>query len=85
MLFRSVGIDANGIHMEDLQQSGATVVHVSPSHHFPTGTVTPIHRRQELLAWARELPGRYIIEDEYDSEFRFAGKPIPTFYSIDHS
>lgn len=43
----------------------------------------PIGRRQELLAWAGEVKGRYIIEDDYDSEFRFTGRPLPTLQSID--
>ena len=54
-----------------------------PSHHFPTGIVMPIGRRYELLSWASESPDRYIIEDDYDSEFRLTGKPIPTLSSID--
>ena len=67
----------------ELRASGADVVHLSPSHHFPTGVVMPIGRRQELLAWAGEVKGRYIIEDDYDSEFRFTGRPLPTLQSID--
>ena len=65
-----------------LRSSGATAAHLSPSHHYPTGLVTPIGRRQELLAWARDT-GAVIIEDDYDSEFRFTGRPIPTLQSID--
>ena len=59
------------------------IVHISPSHHFPTGIVTPIGRRYGLLSWAAEKDGRYIIEDDYDCEFRFMGKPIPSLQSID--
>ena len=59
------------------------IVHISPAHHFPTGIVMPIKRRQELLRWAVQEDGRYIIEDDYDSEFRFTGRPIPTMQSID--
>jgi len=61
----------------------AQVLHISPSHHFPTGLVTPLARRQALLAWAKEAPGRYIIEDDYDSEFRFDAHPMPTLQSMD--
>ncbi len=61
----------------------AEVLHISPSHHFPTGLVTPLVRRQALLAWARETPNRYIIEDDYDSEFRFSAHPMPTMQSLD--
>lgn len=60
----------------------ARVLHISPSHHFPSGIVTPIARRQELLSWALEKNG-YIIEDDYDSEFRFHAHPLPTLYSLD--
>ncbi len=80
-----IGQDAQGIRMEELRGSGATAVHISPAHHYPTGAVMPIARRQELLRWAGEREERYIIEDDYDSEFRFAGKPIPTLQSVDES
>ena len=59
------------------------MVHISPSHHFPTGIVTPISRRYELLGWAAASANRYIIEDDYDSEFRLTGKPIPSLQSMD--
>ena len=60
----------------------AQVLHISPAHHFPTGIVTPVGRRQELLRWAREQEG-FIIEDDYDSEFRFDAHPMPTMMSLD--
>lgn len=59
------------------------MVHISPSHHFPTGIVTSISRRYELLGWAAASTDRYIIEDDYDSEFRLTGKPIPSLQSMD--
>jgi len=83
--FCTVGMDQYGIHMEELEKSGSQIAHITPSHHFPTGIVTPVSRRYELLAWAARAEGRYIIEDDYDSEFRLAGRPIPTLQSIDHS
>ena len=73
----------NGISIEELVKQGVQVAHTSPSHHFPTGVVTPISKRYELLGWAAKDDSRYIIEDDYDSEFRFVGKPIPTLQSID--
>ncbi len=76
-------MDDEGILPEALEN--ADVVHISPSHHFPTGVVTPIRRRQALLEWANAKPGRYLIEDDYDSEFRFTGRPIPTLQSIDQN
>ncbi|MBQ4550324.1 MAG: PLP-dependent aminotransferase family protein [Oscillospiraceae bacterium] len=62
----------------------AQVLHCSPSHHFPTGIVTPAPRRRQLLRWAEAAPGRYIIEDDYDSEFRFHAHPVPALLAMDH-
>lgn len=76
-------LDCDGIVIGDLEKSGADLVHISPNHHFPTGITMPASRRYQVLAWANEAPGRYIIEDDYDSEFRSSGKPIPTLFSID--
>ena len=80
---RRIGLDDAGLSARELRKSGADVVHISPSHHYPTGIVMPIGRRQELLRWAGEQEGRYILEDDYDSEFRFIGRPIPTMFSAD--
>ena len=78
-----IGMDESGIDIKTLESSGADILHISPSHHFPTGIVTPISRRYEILSWASKSPDRYIIEDDYDSEFRLLGKPIPSLQSID--
>ncbi|MBP3673812.1 MAG: PLP-dependent aminotransferase family protein [Oscillospiraceae bacterium] len=78
----SAPMDASGVRPDCLGQ--ADVLHISPSHHFPTGLVTPVQRRQELLGWA-EAAGRYIIEDDYDSEFRFDAHPMPTMQSLDRN
>lgn len=78
-----IPIDDKGIDVEALEKSEGDVLHISPSHHFPTGIVTPISRRYELLSWASKSKERYIIEDDYDSEFRLLGKPIPSLQSID--
>lgn len=80
-----IGMDEEGIRIDELEAKAVDVIHVSPSHHFPTGHVTPISRRYELLAWASRGEGRYIIEDDYDSELRLGGKMIPTLQSIDAS
>lgn len=82
---RRIGLDERGLSARQLRQQGADVVHISPSHHYPTGIVMPIARRQELLRWAGEQEGRYILEDDYDSEFRFVGRPIPTLFSADEN
>ena len=76
-------IDDSGISVDSLHKSGADIAHISPNHHFPTGITMPANRRYEVLAWANEEAGRYIIEDDYDSEFRTNGKPLPTLFSID--
>ena len=81
--YQYVDIDRYGISAEALEQKQIDVIHTSPSHHFPTGIVMPISRRYELLGWAAKAEGRYIIEDDYDSELRLTGKPIPTLQSID--
>lgn len=78
-----VNMDDKGIMADELRMSGADIVHISPTHHFPTGITMPVSRRYELLVWANEAEGRYIIEDDYDSEFRLNGKPIPPLQSID--
>lgn len=79
----AVAMDRAGVRPDLLQASGADVLHLSPSHHFPTGIVTGAPRRHELLSWAYERKERYLIEDDYDSEFRFVGRPLPTLMSCD--
>jgi GntR family transcriptional regulator/MocR family aminotransferase len=83
--WKYIDIDENGIIVDKLYESGASVVHVSPAHHFPTGCIMPISRRQQLLEWALEDADRYIIEDDYDSEFRFSHRPIPAIQSLNHN
>jgi len=79
----SAPLDDRGVRPDGLQT--AQVLHISPSHHFPTGLVTPLARRKALLHWVNEAPDRWIIEDDYDSEFRFAAHPLPTMQSLDSS
>lgn len=73
----------DGIDTDYLRKIKADIIHISPSHHFPTGVITSISKRYSLLEWASQSPDRFIIEDDYDSEFRLSGKPIPSLYSID--
>ena len=75
----SAPMDALGVRPESLEN--AQVLHCSPSHHFPTGLVTPVSRRLELLNWAKGGE-RWIIEDDYDSEFRFDAHPMPAMQSL---
>ena len=79
------GMDDRGIIPEKLSELGADIVHISPTHHFPTGITMPVARRFELLGWASGADERYIIEDDYDSEFRTGGKPLPTLFGMDGS
>ena len=87
--FRGMTIDPEqivvgaGIIPQKLEESEAEILHITPSHHFPTGVVMPVSRRYEFLSWASKGESRYIIEDDYDCEFRLAGRPIPTLQSID--
>lgn len=81
---RPVPLDCQGMDPEALAASGAMAAHISPAHHYPTGLVTPIGRRHALLRWAEASDG-FIIEDDYDSEFRFTGRPIPALRSIDRT
>jgi GntR family transcriptional regulator/MocR family aminotransferase len=74
-----MALDESGAVCTDTE---ADVLHISPGHQFPTGIVMPIVRRRQLMAWAAE-GDRWIIEDDYDSEFRFSGTIVPTMYSMD--
>ena len=75
-------IDAHGLNADLLQQTNANLVYVTPSHQFPTGAVMPVGRRAVLLQWASSQPERYIIEDDYDSEFRFDLRPLPSLQGM---
>lgn len=76
-----IGVNEEGVCCEEVEQSGANVLHVSPSHQFPTGAVIPVSGRARLISWANSCGG-YIIEDDYDSEFRLVGKPLQCAYSL---
>ncbi len=78
-----VAMDSQGMRADALEESGAQLAYVMPSHQFPTGTVMPIARRAELLGWAGAREDRYLIEDDYDSEFRYRGKPVPCLQASD--
>lgn len=80
---RHIPLDDAGLSVRELEKSGADIVHISPAHHYPTGIVMPIRRRNELLQWAYVRPERYILEDDYDSELRHSGTPVPPLFSMD--
>ena len=80
---RCLPVDADGLSLTALSASDAAVCYVTPSHQFPTGVTMPAGRRAELLHWAARRPGqRYIIEDDYDSEFRFDTRPLPSLQGM---
>ena len=81
---RPLPLDKSGLRADALAASDASVVYLTPSHHFPLGTVMPAARRMEILRWAA-AGDRYIIEDDYDSEFRYASRPIPALGELDRA
>lgn len=74
---RYVAVDDCGVKVDEVERSGACALHISPSHQYPTGAVMPAANRSKILSWA-EKTDAYIIEDDYDSEFRLFGKPLQT-------
>ncbi len=81
----TVNVEKDGIDVESIRMTDADMVYVMPSHQYPLGTVMSIRKRNQLLKWANEKDFRYIIEDDYDSEFRYHGKPIPALMGIDNT
>jgi len=72
----------DGIDLNILKESNPDIVYVTPSHQFPTGSFIPASNRISLIKWANNN-NKLIIEDDYDSDFRFDGKPLPTLQSLD--
>lgn len=79
-----VPVDAQGMDPGRLLASGCTAAYITPSHQFPTGVTMPAPRRAALLRWAAQTGG-FLLEDDYDSEFRFDGRPIPALQGLDDS
>ena len=82
-LVKNIPAEQGSMPIEAVRRENADILYVMPSHQFPLGTVMPLKQRLELLKWASEKEGRYLIEDDYDSEFRYKGKPIPALQSLD--
>ncbi|KZE39438.1 GntR family transcriptional regulator [Bhargavaea cecembensis] len=78
-----IPVDGEGIDVGILEESSADAVYVTPAHQFPTGAVLSAKRRSRLFSWAAGKPGRIIIEDDYDSEFRYGGIPVPALQGMD--
>ncbi len=77
----SIPVTPNGVDLEYLKNSKSTVVYVTPSHQFPLGYVMPVENRLKLINWTKAVGG-LIIEDDYDSELRYYGKPIPALQGL---
>lgn len=71
-----VFMDEQGMLVEDIADAPAGIVVLTPSHQYPTGRILSIQRRQEVVR-SSELAGHYLLEDDYDSEFRYKGVPVP--------
>lgn len=81
--FRTIDIDTKGMKIDEIEKSGADILCITPAHQFPSGGIMPVTRRIKILNWAYENENRYIIEDDYDSEFKYSGKPIPALFGLD--
>ncbi|MBT2573907.1 PLP-dependent aminotransferase family protein [Bacillus sp. ISL-51] len=79
---KPIRLEQDGIDIEQLKRIKAKAVYITPSHQFPYGMVLPIQKRLSLLEWANQHDS-YIIEDDYDSEFRYQGRPIPSLKALD--
>ena len=77
-----VSFAENGTDSGNIKECGADILHISPSHNFPTGRIMSAKKRHEIISWAN-AGDRYIVEDDFDSELRFGGKPIPTLQTLD--
>lgn len=83
--FNSLVQDEDGIRISELERFQPSCIILTPAHQFPTGLTMPITRRLEILNWASQEPGRYIIEDDYNSEFQYSGRPIPSLQGLDQN
>lgn len=83
--WKCIAMDEEGIKIRDLEESNAKIIHTSPEHHFPLGITMSKQRREELLAWANEEPDRYIIEDDYDCEYRYDARLAPAIQCGDET
>ncbi|MFQ3852641.1 MocR-like transcriptional regulator GabR [Staphylococcus parequorum] len=78
----AIELDHKGISIDQLKQAQPNAVIVTPSHQFPMGTIMPVSRRIDLLNWASQTHS-YVIEDDYDSEFKYETDNIPSLFSFD--
>ncbi|MRJ46380.1 PLP-dependent aminotransferase family protein [Fundicoccus ignavus] len=78
-----IPLDELGLKPEALLTSPAQLLYLTPNHQFPTGNIMPLERRRAILEWAFQSENHYIIEDDYDSEFKYSGIPIPPLKQLD--
>lgn len=81
--FCPIDLAGDGIDIEQLRNNEVSVALITPSHQFPLGFIMGIAQRQQLLAWANTAANKYLIEDDFNSEFHFVRRPIPSLYSLD--
>ncbi|MEZ0170707.1 PLP-dependent aminotransferase family protein [Microvirga sp. TS319] len=79
-----IAVDDDGLRTDLLAGTGARLAYVTPSHQFPLGGVMPISRRNRLIEWARQHDA-YVIEDDYDSEYRYDINPVPPLHGLEGS
>ncbi len=79
--YEQIEVEDNGINVDEVIKSQKNIVYITPFHQFPTGYVMDLKKRTQLIQWAQEKE-RFIIEDDYDSEFRYFGKPIPAIQGL---
>jgi GntR family transcriptional regulator/MocR family aminotransferase len=77
-----VGLDAEGMKVPGSSRAPARLAYVTPAHQYPTGVSMSLRRRLDLLQWARQGEA-LIFEDDYDSEYRYAGRPLPALQGLD--
>jgi GntR family transcriptional regulator/MocR family aminotransferase len=80
-----IPLDEHGMCLEALAKSKASIAYVTPAHQYPLGISMPAVRRAGLLHWADSRQHFYLVEDDYDSEFRYASRPLPALHNMSGS
>lgn len=80
-----IPLDEQGINVEKVESLKPNFLFITPSHQFPTGNIMPISRRIEILNWVVNAHDAYIVEDDYDSEFKYGTDNIPSLQSLDRN
>lgn len=80
---RPIPVNENGADIQKLRSTDVNLMVATSNHQFPTGSIMPLQDRQKLLQWANQSQKRYIVENDYDSEFKYSGIPIPSLLQLD--